>query len=218
MSITETTPMAVKQKQTIIQNLSKVSVHIEENGDVSQYFNIADFPGELPLGKSSFLILGSKYLKKDIVIKIELIDSNGNPIYIEPVFGYEESNGVRVAIEAYDSVAEGAATLTILGELDPEKIDFEIPDESIGVYNIKYQRPIIVNKTIPNDRPIRFYKRPKVQVQEIFKEQLVVTSETSGSLTQTSGTIKGVPTPNSEGKKFVLDSAGYDYKSDEFIF
>ena len=139
--------MAVKQKQTIIQNLSKVSVHIEENGDVSQYFNIADFPGELPLGKSSFLILGSKYLKKDIVIKIELIDSNGNPIYIEPVFGYEESNGVRVAIEAYDSVAEGAATLTILGELDPEKIDFEIPDESIGVYNIKYQRPIIVNKT-----------------------------------------------------------------------
>ena len=33
----------------------------------------------------TFQILGSKYLTPEVELKIELIDRNGNPIYIEPI-------------------------------------------------------------------------------------------------------------------------------------
>ena len=157
--------MAVKKKQVFAAGLAQVNTFVTEESAVSKYFNITDIPDELPLGKSSILIMGSKFLKEDVVLKMELIDNAGNAIYIEPVFDYTESNGVRVGIECYPDVAPGAATLTILAELDPEEVDFDIPLDARGVYNLKYSRAITVNTAIPNSRPIRFYKRPYLKAR-----------------------------------------------------
>jgi len=199
----------VKQKSVKFQNLNAVDTFIQENGTVSEYFNVSDFPEEVPTGRSSFLLLGSQYLRDNVSIKIEILDNQGNPIYIEPVYLYEEGNGVRVSIEIYQDVSEGAASLTMLGEIDPDKVEIDIPDEFIGVYNVKYTRPFIINKDIPNTRPIRFYKRPKVSVKEVFRAKLTVSEETSGSLTQTAGTVKGIPVSNTEGRSFTVDDATY---------
>ena len=201
--------MPVKQKSVKFQNLNAVDTFIQENGTVSEYFNVADFPEEIPTGRSSFLLLGSQYLRDNVSIKIEILDNQGNPIYIEPVYLYEEGNGVRVSIEVYQDVSEGAASLTMLGEIDPDKVEIDIPDEFIGVYNVKYTRPFIINKDIPNTRPIRFYKRPKVSVKEVFRPKLTISEETSGSLTQTAGTVKGIPVSNTEGRTFTVDDATY---------
>ncbi len=201
--------MPVKQKSVKFQNLNAVDTFIQENGTVSEYFNVSDFPEEVPTGRSSFLLLGSQYLRDNVSIKIEILDNQGNPIYIEPVYLYEEGNGVRVSIEIYQDVSEGAASLTMLGEIDPDKVEIDIPDEFIGVYNVKYTRPFIINKDIPNTRPIRFYKRPKVSVKEVFRAKLTVSEETSGSLTQTAGTVKGIPVSNTEGRSFTVDDATY---------
>ena len=201
--------MSVKRKTARLQNLNQIATFVQEDGAVSQYFNVSDFPEELPVGRSSFLIGGSNYLKENVSLKIELLDNLGNPIYIEPVFMYSEGGGVRVSVEVYNSISQGAATLTILGELDPDKVDFLIPDQFLGVYNVSYQRSLIVNKDIPNTRQIRFYKRPKISVKEVFREQLEITSETSGSITATDGTITGVPVPNTEGQIFGIDSTEY---------
>jgi hypothetical protein len=201
--------MSVKRKTARLQNLNQIATFVQEDGAVSQYFNVSDFPEELPVGRSSFLIGGSNYLKENVSLKIELLDNLGNPIYIEPVFMYSEGGGVRVSVEVYNNISQGAATLTILGELDPDKVDFLIPDQFLGVYNVSYQRSLIVNKDIPNTRQIRFYKRPKISVKEVFREQLEITSETSGSITATDGTITGVPVPNTEGQIFGIDSTEY---------
>ena len=138
--------MSVKQRTVKLQNLNSVDTFTQETGAVSEYFNVTDFPDELSTGRSSFLILGSQYLRQDVSIKIEILDNQGNPVYIEPVYSYEEGNGVRVSVEIYQDVSAGAATLTILGEVDPTTVDYDIPPEFIDVYNVKYTKSFIINK------------------------------------------------------------------------
>ena len=48
--------------------------------------------------------MGSRFLREDVVIKMELLDSAGNAVYLEPVVDYSESGGVRVSIIVYDDV------------------------------------------------------------------------------------------------------------------
>ena len=72
--------MAIKRKQVFDQGLSQIQTLISEEAAVSKYFNITDVPNELPMGKSSMLIMGSKFLKDNVVIKMELIDNAGTPI------------------------------------------------------------------------------------------------------------------------------------------
>ncbi len=121
--------MAKLQKIAFLQDLDEIQSFITEEGLLSKYFNITDLPLELPMGKSSMLIMGSPALLDGVILKIELVDSLGEPVYIEPVYNYSESGGVRVGIEVYKDTAAGAATLTILGELDPDKVDENIPDQ-----------------------------------------------------------------------------------------
>ena len=99
------------------QGLRDIDVFIEEKGLTSEYFNITGVPSEIPQGKSSFLVGGSPFLKNNIEIKIEMIDSAGNTIYMEPVSNYLESGARRVSIEVYPTTAPGTAKLYVLGEL-----------------------------------------------------------------------------------------------------
>ena len=62
--------MAVRKKTAILQHLDEISVFIEDTGIVSEYFNITDIPSEIPIGKSSMLLMGSRYLKENVVIKV----------------------------------------------------------------------------------------------------------------------------------------------------
>ena len=80
------------------QGLRDIDVFIEEKGLTSEYFNITGVPSEIPQGKSSFLVGGSPFLKNNIELKIEMIDSAGNTIYMEPVSNYLESSARRVSI------------------------------------------------------------------------------------------------------------------------
>ena len=201
--------MSKIQKTAFLQNLQDIDAFENEEGITSKYFNITDIPLELPMGKSSMLIMGSKFLKNDVVLKLELTDSLGNPVYLEPVYDYEESGGVRVGIEVYKNTAAGSATLTILGELDPAEFDGVIPPEFQGIYNVKYTRPLTINKTIANDRPIRFYKKPEVNVTEIIKGQVSLTSTSTGSNVQNVGFIEGFPVPNTEGNQFTIDGDNF---------
>ena len=130
--------MAVKKRTVKLQGLSGITTFITDTEN--RYFNITDIPEELSTGRSSFKILGSSFLRENVVpipflvqrfpLKMELVDFQGRPIYMEPVFNYVEGQGIRVSIEVYDDVPEGTAELTILGEIDPAKVDFEIPQHN----------------------------------------------------------------------------------------
>ena len=109
--------MPIVKRINKYQGLRDIDVFIEEKGLNSEYFNVTGVPSEVPQGKSSFLVGGSPFLKNNIELKIEMIDSAGNTIYMEPVSNYLESGARRVSIEVYPNTAPGTAKLYVLGEL-----------------------------------------------------------------------------------------------------
>ena len=109
--------MAILKRENKYLGLKDISVLVDERAAESRYFKISDFPSVIPQGKSSFLIAGSKFLKTEVELKIEILDSEGKTIYTEPVPNLLEGNARRVSIEVYDDTAPGDGFMYIVGEL-----------------------------------------------------------------------------------------------------
>tara|TARA_R100000664_G_scaffold10930_1_gene17918 strand:+ start:98 stop:5956 length:5859 start_codon:yes stop_codon:yes gene_type:complete len=168
------------------QGLDKIDVLIHEEGLTSQYFNVFDFPDNLPKGSSSFLIDGSDLLKDEVELKVEIIDSSGNVVFTTPIPNYLEGTSRRISIEIYDDVAPGPAFLYIVGELDPTRTN--VPQSFRDVYNIRYKRPIYINTSIVNTEPIIFYGQPTINVNEIVKGHI---DDVRATAITTTSTITG---------------------------
>ena len=173
----------LRKAQNKPQGLDKIDVLVHEEGLTSQYFNIFDFPDNLPKGSSSFLIDGSDLLKDEVQLKVEIIDSAGNVVFTTPIPNYLEGTSRRISIEIYDDVAPGPAFLYIVGELDPTRTN--VPQSFKDVYNVRYKRPIYINTSIVNTEPIIFYGQPTINVSEIVKGHIDDVRATSITTTST---------------------------------
>ena len=167
------------------QGLKNFDVLIDVKNDDNQYFNVSDFPDELTLGNSSFLIDGSDLLKNDIDLKIEILDSDNKVIFTTPVDNYLEGKARRVSVEAYKETSPGPATLTILGELNPSKVN--VPVGFRNTYNVRYTKDFFINTTKLNNRPILFYGQPTVSATE----KLIGQNDTIQSTEQLTETVTG---------------------------
>ena len=182
--------MPIVKRINKYQGLRDIDVLVEEQGTTSRYFNVTGMPSEIPQGKSSFLVGGSPFLKSNIELKIEMIDSKGRTVYMEPVANYLESESRRVSIEVYPDTSPGIGQLYIVGELKnnyqsisevqeafdeitdvitPTPSTSDVPLKFRGVYNVRFVMPVMINTTISNTEPILFYKQPRLTVNEIVK-------------------------------------------------
>ena len=154
--------MGFLPKRITLQNLNQVSVYIEDTNN--EYFNIQEVPETLTQGRHAFKIFGSDLLREGIELKMELLDSAGNTVYLTPVdfIGEEVPPYVPyryVTVEVYSPPvnAGGLATLTILGEANPNAVD--VPIEFQNAYNVRYQATLNIDlSTVINTQPIRFLK------------------------------------------------------------
>ena len=73
-------------------------------------------------------------------IKIELLDINCNPIYTEPIKYLGDDPSRHIMIEVYPDTPAGVGKLTILGSAT------NVPDEWKGLYNVKWEKDIQINK------------------------------------------------------------------------
>jgi len=178
--------MAILKKTSYPEDLNKYQTLIKDADPNSRYFKITELPDTFTGGKNAFLVAGSSELVADTLIKIEIKDSRGNIIYHEPGEGIISSsvNGELFISEYYEGVSKvvsvyvypdtpyGACTLTILGELskydDGNGFLTPVPFDWQGKYNVKWQKNINVNPSLPNTTKIRFYKRPTVSINEII--------------------------------------------------
>jgi len=177
--------MADLRKSLFKQDLDKYQVFVQDTEPTSRYFNITELPDTFTGGKNAFLIQGSEYLVPDTLVRIELKDALGNVIYNEPGEGivsasvggesivteYFEGTSKVVAVYIYPDTSYGPCTLTILGELgsyDNNGLITPIPVNWQGAYNVKWQKQINVNPSLPNTTKIRFYKRPQATITEIL--------------------------------------------------
>ena len=163
--------------------LKNIDVLVEDTSFDSTYFRVLECPSILTQGKSSFLIGGSQFLRSGVNIKFELVhDLTNEVIYTEAVFGHLEGDLRRVSIEIYDDVIPGPSTLYIVGELNPETSDVEIPSEWQNIYNVRWIKQITINAAGVNTQPIFFHKQPKLNVSEIFRGYLDVPTVATASV------------------------------------
>jgi hypothetical protein len=105
-------------------------------------------------------------LARGTQVLIELLDINGNPIYIDPVKNYQEGLARAITVEIYPDTPYGIGTLTVLGQL-VQDINGNLPPPQFSKsYNVKFQKQILIAPNIHNDSIIRTYALPTASVIE----------------------------------------------------
>ena len=167
---------------------------------------------------------------------MELLDSAGNSIFLTPVdfIGEEVPPYVPyryVTVEVYSPPvnAPGLATLTILGQIRqtgknanetaPTYTAFgqetitsgqRVPTEYHNTYNVRYQKTINVDlSTVINTQPIRFFKNPTTEYQEVVQAKTVLSAVSQSVVTSTS---TGLTRSDLKGTIIEIESGEYNIK------
>ncbi|MBC8300784.1 MAG: hypothetical protein H8E55_34090 [Pelagibacterales bacterium] len=163
-----------------LKDLSSISIN-DDSTTSDQFFNIVEFPTTLTGGKNLFKIkANTNTLVRDSTIYIEILDSNGNPIYHEPV-NYLEADGTRViAVYIYPDTPYGTATVYIAGRAKYNPITGIQLRHSQNINDLNYYNsPNVLWKrsvtTAPerlNSTEIIFTKKPILNVREVVQPYL----------------------------------------------
>ena len=181
--------MAIVKKYVQKQDLAKYQTWIKDTGPFSDYFKLAQFPDTLRAGKNGFLINGSANLVRTTDIKIEIIDSDGNTVFLQPIRNYSEGLARVISIEVYDDTPTGPALVTIMGEVAFDADGNRAPDKWQGTYNVKWQKYINIEPHRTNDTPVRVYTKPELTVSEYRVPVLIFQSGSTNTIT--TGSVSG---------------------------
>jgi hypothetical protein len=161
--------MAKIQKTSPLLRLTDFQTLVVDTAPTSNFFRVSELSDTFTSGKNGFLIEGSTFLKGSTEIKIEILDVDGNPLFTQPGEGipeYYEGLSKLVTAHVYQDTPIGIGKITILGELETYTDEYgvlvPVPEEWAGVYNVKWEKEIKINKNIPNETRVRFIKRPNV--------------------------------------------------------
>ena len=208
--------MAVLRKRLQKQDLTNIDTFIIDNRPESVYFNVISLEEVVSGGKTTFQILGSKYLVPDAEIKIELLDSEGNPVFIEAIKYLGDKPSRHISIEVYGDTPAGEGKLTILGSAESSNDGTEIPDEWKDLYNVKWERNVFIDPREKNVDNIIFqgeavgfgkldrYRLPSLDVSEQIRG--VVVPSGSGGSTETGFVTKSLFT----GGNYQANSSPFD--------
>ena len=205
----------IKKEGNNFENLSGYNTFIKDRDPNSQYFKVSKFNETFSAGKNLFLLEGSECLKESTEIKMEIVDSEGGTLYIEPGRGipdYYEGNSVVLSSHVYDDTPVGPAKITILAELkdyfDEDGIKQPIPADWQNAYNVKWEKEFFINKNMKNSTPVIFYKRPVIEIEEVASPIL---EQNIPSITQT-GKVTGLAENPPLGTEFATWRAGVLYR------
>ena len=217
--------MAKIEKISPLLNLQNFQVFINDTIGSSNYFRISELADTFTSGKNGFLIEGSPYLKGDTEIKIEVLDVEGNPLFVQAGEGipeYYEGLSKLITAHVYQDTPIGIGKITILGELrsyvDENGFEQPVPADWEGIYNVKWERNVKINKNIPNETRVRFVKRPEIEIEELDESFY---AKTLVSTAQSSSTVRGYALTPSEGTfvrgyrgaiRYYIENEGGDFK------
>ena len=224
--------MGFLPKRLTKQNLHEVSVYVEDT--TNAYFQVQHIPGTMTQGRTAFKIFGSEYLEEGVDLKMEILDSAGNTVFLTPVpfIGEDVPPYVDyryVSVEVYSPPVNvpGLATLTILGQIRqtgknanvtaPTYTAFgqetitsgqRVPIEYHNTYNVRYQKTINLElSTGINDRPIKFFKNPTAEYQEVVQAKTVLSSISQSIVTPT---VAGIPRSDLRGRIIQIESGSLE--------
>jgi hypothetical protein len=154
-------------------------LYVDASETSPQLFQITDFPKILTAGRNLFKLKGHpENLNVGSFVNIEILDSNGNPIYHEILDYIEEDKSRVVAIYIYDHTPPGDALITIVGTaktIEGQQVPIDWKDQ----INVKWEKFVTVNPTLQNNSEIIYVSKrdPERLFEEIQVPQIQVTEQ-----------------------------------------
>lgn len=182
--------LKASQKRVSFKNLKERVVEVDKNltdfvTDI--HFQIRQMPDILGAGNNLIYIDSTKgTLQQSTPIDVEIIDSNGNPVYLEFLRPANEDQSRAISITIDSSTASGEGVMYIVGSTttreDGSVIDSPTP------FNLRCKVPLYFDPTKRNTSPVFFGEKPKIEVTESMSD-LKSTDIPTSSLTQSLGTL-----------------------------
>ena len=155
--------------------------------DEQDYIKINNLPDVLTFGKHFFTLSindveGDLFLKEGSHLSIQFKDVAGNDIYFDMSDEYIIDGDVvgfvwlkEDLLRTYDSIQNGIGYLTIVGELSGKSL----PNDWIGVQNVKITKPIEINTSLKNTSKLIFQSSSLIQSGTTFTETVETDSDSS---------------------------------------
>jgi hypothetical protein len=135
------------------------------------YFDITYFPEFIGGGKSLIKLKGNGInLLRNKLSEVEILDSQGNPVYYEIPTHIDRFENYFISIHVYDSTAPGMGSVSIVGvateNLQGQSLDINKTND-LG-HNIIWTRPIKILPFERNNSEIIFDDPPQVFVSQVI--------------------------------------------------
>jgi hypothetical protein len=172
-----------KTRNTIqAKNLASYDVYIEDNTPNSVYFQVTNLPQYFTGGRNSFFIGGSSVLQNGSSIQIEILDSNNQPVFYNPVPKYIQGDARMVSVEINENTAVGPATVIIMGTAVSTIDGRPIPPDWQNTYNVRWTGKIVIEHNLRNSSQIVFLDNPVVLSEERRLYNVDTSSFTTASI------------------------------------
>jgi hypothetical protein len=176
---------------------------IEDTEFLSKYFVLQEFSPKLTAGKNSITFNGSGYLKQGSEVLVECLDSSGLPLYIESTtktsIAYKEASAYILAIHVYVESSNGPGKLVLYGTT------------TTGA-TVRWIGNIIVDKTLQNSSPVRFYTKPTLEVSSILSPVLSVVGELNKEVELSGSFYSYAVTPEKDSLQINKRNVDIDYR------
>jgi hypothetical protein len=186
-------------------NLASLKVNYEDSEPSSFYFAVSDFNPNFTSGKNAFSINGTKYLKKDAPIFVEVVDAGGNSLYTEIArfsdsVQYKDNNAIVVAIHVYQDTVLGKGKVYLVSQL---ALDSNNKPVSSKANIVRWSVPIYIDSSKVNVTKVKFYATPKLIVENKFSRIVAYTTGSAEEGTDI-GTCYSVAESPQKGFNFSL--------------
>jgi len=163
----------------IPQGLADIQVDVEDDSHLSTYFHVVEFNPVFTAGKNSISFNGSDLLKDGSEIKVEVLDKDGNSLYLAAPptdQNYVDIANFTVAIYVYRETVSGVGKVILAGITTKGEI-------------VRWIGNISINVTYPNVSRVRFYHKPTMEVTPLLYP---VVETLTGSLLASSSLVADI--------------------------
>lgn len=145
-------------RQGVRLGLDAITANIEDTTYLSKYFAIVEYNPVFTAGKNPFSFNGSNLLAKNSEIKVECLDSKGNPQYIEFYKSTVQNTDITkfvISINIYEEASNGPGKLILVGT-------------TVDGKTVRWTGNIAIDKTLSNESKVRFYANPVLEVRPLL--------------------------------------------------
>ena len=165
--------IAVTLRTGVAQGLDQIQVDIEDTAHLSRYFQVIDFNPAFTAGKNCISFNGSGLLEDGSEIKIEVLDADGNSLYLTTTPSDSNYVGIAnftVAIYVFQETINGPGKVYLVGTTTKGEI-------------VRWSANININNSFQNSSLVRFYNAPYIEATPVLYP--VIQNVTGSILTST---------------------------------